>query len=176
MVLTLGYKCDTRFAKKRSSRVFFLFFSSLSVVAFWEFGIWGKTFTSKAVEFLWLGACIGDGSRRVGVFGRESCFGPLTPITLAALPLTPLLCAAAPPHSPTLFAAAPSHLLLSQALAATHQTLAPHLLLPRCHSLPLGSPSRVANLQRFPVEGGREEEKGENPRWFLCLSLVHFVR
>ena len=49
----------------------------------------------------------------MGVLGRKSCFGPLTPITLAA------------PHSPTLLAAPPpSHLLLSQALAATHQTLA----------------------------------------------------
>jgi hypothetical protein len=34
-----GVESDTRFAKKRSWRVFFLFFSSLSVVAFWEFGI-----------------------------------------------------------------------------------------------------------------------------------------
>ena len=33
----------------------------------------------------------------MGVLGLKSCFGPLTPITLAALPLTPLLCAAAPP-------------------------------------------------------------------------------
>ena len=169
-----GVECDTRFAKKRSWKLFFLFFSH-SVVAFWEFGIWGKSFTSRAVEFLWLGACIGVGSRRVGVLGRKSCFGPLTPITLAALPLTPpILCAAPPIPLPSW--PPPSHLLLSQALAATHQTLAPHLLLPWCHSLPLGSPSRGANLQRFSVEGGREEEKGENPRWFLCLSLVHFMR
>jgi hypothetical protein len=102
----------------------------------------------------------------VGVLGRESCFGPLTPITLAALPLTPLLCAATPPIPYSLGRRPPSHLLLSQALAATHQTLAapPHLHLPWCHSLPLGSQSRGANLQRFSVEGGREEEKGENPR------------
>jgi hypothetical protein len=60
----------------------------------------------------------------VGVLGRESCFGPLTPITLAALPLTPLLCAATPPIPYSLGRRPPSHLLLSQALAATHQTLA----------------------------------------------------
>jgi hypothetical protein len=129
-------------------------------------GIWNlrKTFTSRAVEFLWLGACIGVGSRRVGVLGRKSCFSPLTPIPLAALPLTsPSLCSRPPIPLPSW--PPPSHLLLSQALAATHQTLAaPHLLLPWCHSLPLGSPSRGANLQRFSMEGGREEEKGENPR------------
>jgi hypothetical protein len=60
----------------------------------------------------------------VGVLGRESCFGPLTPITLAALPLTPpSLCSR--PHSLPSWPPPPSHLLLSQALAATHQTLAP---------------------------------------------------
>jgi hypothetical protein len=31
-------KCDTRFANKRSWKLFFLYFSH-SVVAFWEFGI-----------------------------------------------------------------------------------------------------------------------------------------
>jgi hypothetical protein len=69
--------CDTRFAKKRSWRLFFLFFSH-SVYAFWEFGIWGKSFTSRAVGFVWLGACDGVGSYRVGELGRDSCFGPLT--------------------------------------------------------------------------------------------------
>jgi hypothetical protein len=69
--------CDTRFAKKRSWRLFFLFFSH-SVDAFWKFGIWGKSFTSRAVEFVWLGACDGVGSCRVGELGRDSCFGPLT--------------------------------------------------------------------------------------------------
>jgi hypothetical protein len=55
----------------------FCFFSH-SVDAFWEFGIWGKSFTSRVVEFVWLGACDGVGSCRVGELGRDSCFGPLT--------------------------------------------------------------------------------------------------
>jgi hypothetical protein len=84
---------------------------------FWEFGIWGKSFTSRAVEFVWLGACDGVGSCRVGELGRDSCFGPLTfPNPSRPFPLTP-------PFSPP-FAAPPSHLLLFQTLAATHQTLA----------------------------------------------------
>jgi hypothetical protein len=42
----------------------------------------------------------------VGVLGRKSCFGLLTPITLAALPLTPPFFVQLPsPHSPTLLAA-----------------------------------------------------------------------
>jgi uncharacterized membrane protein len=64
-------KCDTRFAKKRSWRLFFCFFSH-SVVAFWGFGICGKSFTSRAVEFVWLGACDGVGSYRVGELDRDS--------------------------------------------------------------------------------------------------------
>jgi hypothetical protein len=51
-----GVECDTRFAKKRSWRLFFfllfLFFSH-SVDALWGFGNFGrKTFTSRIVEFL----------------------------------------------------------------------------------------------------------------------------
>jgi hypothetical protein len=62
-------------------------------------------------------------------------------------------------------AAAPLSSPPFQTLAATHQTLAaPHLLLPRCFSLPLGSTSRGANLRLFSVERRREEGKGENPR------------
>ena len=60
----------------------------------------------------------------MGVLGRKSCFGPLTPITLAALPLTPPSLCSRPPF-PYPLGRPPSHLLLSQALAATHQTLAP---------------------------------------------------
>jgi hypothetical protein len=48
----------------------FCFFSH-SVVAFWEFGICEKH-SSRAVEFLWLGACNGVRSGRVGELGRES--------------------------------------------------------------------------------------------------------
>jgi hypothetical protein len=111
----------------------------------------------------------------VGVLGRESCFGPLTPITLAALPLTPPYLCSRPPIPLPSWPPPPSHLLLSQALAATHQTLAaPHLLLPRCHSLLLGSPSRGANLQRFPVEGGREEEKGGEPKVIFVFISCSF--
>ena len=66
-----GVECDTRFAKKRSWRLFFLFFSH-SVVVFWGFGICGKSFTSRAVEFVWLGACDGVESYRVGKLGRDS--------------------------------------------------------------------------------------------------------
>ena len=61
----------------------------------------------------------------MGVLGRKSCFGPLTPITLAALPLTPPFFVQPPlPPFPYPLGRPPSHLLLSQALAATHQTLA----------------------------------------------------
>jgi hypothetical protein len=49
----------------------FCFFSH-SVVVFWGFGICGKSFTSRAVEFVWLGACDGVGSCRVGELGRNS--------------------------------------------------------------------------------------------------------
>jgi hypothetical protein len=45
--------------------------------ALWGFGIFGKTFTSKTVEFLWLDTCDGVGSYRVGELGRESRSGPL---------------------------------------------------------------------------------------------------
>ena len=55
-----GVECDTRFAKKRSWRLFFFCcfcFFSHSVDAFWGFGNFGrKTFTSRIVEFLWLDA------------------------------------------------------------------------------------------------------------------------
>jgi hypothetical protein len=55
-----GSLCDTRFAKKRSWRLFsffvvFVFFHSVDVL--WGFGNFGrKTFTSRIVEFLWLDA------------------------------------------------------------------------------------------------------------------------
>jgi hypothetical protein len=145
----------------------FCFFSH-SVDVFWEFGIWGKTLTSRTVEFVWLGAYDGVGSCRVGELGRDSCLGPLTfpnpsrPFS----PNPPPLCSHPPPHSPHLWLPPPpSHLLFFQTLEATHQTLAaPHLLLPRCFSLPLGSTSCGANLRLFSVEGRREEGKGENPR------------
>jgi hypothetical protein len=39
--------------------------------ALWEFGICGKTFTCKTVEFLWLAACDGVGSCHVGELGLE---------------------------------------------------------------------------------------------------------
>jgi hypothetical protein len=159
-----GVECDTRFAKKGSWRLFFLFFSH-SVDAFWEFGIWGKSFTSRAVEFVWLGACDGVGSCRVGELGRDSCFGPLTfPNPSRPFSPNPPLCSR-PPSFSTPLAAAPLSSPPFQTLAATHQTLAaPHLLLPRCFSLPLGSTSRGTNLRLFSVEGRREEGKGENPR------------
>jgi hypothetical protein len=144
----------------------FCFFSH-SVDAFWEFGIWGKSFTSRAVEFVWLGACDGVGSYRVGELGRDLCFGPLTSLTLAApFPLTPPPpCAAPHSFSPPL--AAPP-LISSFPNFCSHtpnpSRPPPHLLLPRCFSLPLGSTSRGANLRLFSVEGRREEGKGENPR------------
>jgi hypothetical protein len=49
----------------------FCFFSH-SVVAFWGFGICGKSFTSRAVEFVWLGTCDGVRSYRVGELGCDS--------------------------------------------------------------------------------------------------------
>jgi hypothetical protein len=57
-------ECDTRFAKKRSRGLFFLFFPHPVVVL----GIWNlwKTFTTRAVEFILFGACDGVGSCRVG--------------------------------------------------------------------------------------------------------------
>jgi hypothetical protein len=93
--------CDTQFAKKRSWRLFFLFFFSHSVVAFWGFGIWEKSFTSRAVEFIWLGACDWVRSCRVGELGRDSWFGPLTfPNPSRPFPPNPSpLCAAPPPFS-----------------------------------------------------------------------------
>jgi hypothetical protein len=71
---------------------------------FWEFGIWGKSFTSRAVEFVWLGACDGVGSYRVGELGRDSCLGPLTfpnPSRPFSPNPPPPLCS--PPHSPHLW-------------------------------------------------------------------------
>jgi hypothetical protein len=142
-----------------------LFFSH-SVDAFWEFGIWGKSFTSREVEFVWLGACDGVGSCHVGELGRDSCFGPLTSLTLAApFPLTPPPLCSPPSFSPPL--AAPP-LISSFPNSCSHtpnpSRPPPDLLLPRCFSLPLRSTSRGANLRLFSVEGRREEGKGENPR------------
>jgi hypothetical protein len=102
----------------------FCFFSH-SVDVFWEFGIWGKSFTSRAVEFVWLGACDGVRRCRVGELGRDSCFGPLTfpnpSRPFSPNPPPPLV---QPPILPTFGRRPPSHLLLFQTLAATHQTLA----------------------------------------------------
>jgi hypothetical protein len=75
-----GVECDTRFAKKRSWRLFFfvVFVFPHSVDALWGFGNFGrKTFTSRIVEFFWLDACDGVGSCRVGELGREPLSGPL---------------------------------------------------------------------------------------------------
>jgi hypothetical protein len=51
---------------------FVVFVFSHSGDALWGFGIFGKTFTSRTIEFLWLGACDGVRSCRVGELGRES--------------------------------------------------------------------------------------------------------
>jgi transposase InsO family protein len=61
---TFVYLCDTRFAKKRSWGLLCLFFPHPVVVL----GIWNlwKTFTTRALEFIWFGACDGVGSCRVG--------------------------------------------------------------------------------------------------------------
>jgi hypothetical protein len=133
----------------------FCFFSH-SVDAFWEFGIWGKSFTSRAVEFVWLGACDGVGSCRVVELGRDSCFGPLTFPNPSHPPFSPPLAAAPPPSLISSFPNSCSH--------TPNPSRPPHLLLPRCFSLPLGSTSRGANLRLFSVEGRREEGKGENLR------------
>jgi hypothetical protein len=60
-----GASCDTRFAKKRSWGLFFLFFFLIRLL-FWGFGILWKTFTTRAVEFIWFDACVTVGSCRVG--------------------------------------------------------------------------------------------------------------
>jgi hypothetical protein len=104
--------------------ILFVFFSH-SVDAFWEFGIWGKSFTSRAVEFVWLGTCDGVGSCRVGELGRGSCFGPLTSLSLAApFPLTPPLVQPPPLIVPTFGRHPPFSSPPFQTLADTHQTLA----------------------------------------------------
>jgi hypothetical protein len=59
------YLCDTRFAKKRSCGLFFLFFSSFGCCILGIWNLW-KAFTTRTVEFLWFGACDGVGSCRVG--------------------------------------------------------------------------------------------------------------
>jgi hypothetical protein len=93
--------------------------------------------------------------------------------TLAALPPNPFpFCAAAPLTSPPFGRRHPFHLLLSQSLQPHHQALAaPHLLLPRCHSLPLGSSSCGANLQSF---WWREEGRKERGRiqGYVCVHLL----
>jgi hypothetical protein len=142
----------------------FCFFSH-SVDAFWEFGIWGKSFTSRAVEFVWLGACDGVGSCRVGELGRDSCFGPLTFPNLSR-PFSPNPpCAAAPP----LISSFPN------SCSHTPNPSRPHLLLPRCFSLPLGSMLRGANLRLFSVEGRREEGKGGEPKVIFVFISCSFV-
>jgi hypothetical protein len=101
-----------------------LFFSH-SVDAFWAFGIWGKSFTSRAVEFVWLGLCDRVGSYRVGELGHDSCFGPLTfPNPSRPFSPNPPPPCAAPPHSPNLWPPPPLSSPPFQTLAATHQTLA----------------------------------------------------
>jgi hypothetical protein len=59
------HHCDTRFAKKRSWGLFFLFFFLIRLL-FWGFGILWKTFTTRAVEFIWFDACVAVESCRVG--------------------------------------------------------------------------------------------------------------
>jgi hypothetical protein len=113
----------------------------------------------------------------VGVLGRKSCFGPLTPITLAALPLTPppSLCSRPPIPLPSWPPSLPSPPFSSTCSHTSNPSRRPpHLLLPWCHSLPLGSPSRGANLQRFSVEGGREEEKGGEPKVIFVFISCSF--
>jgi hypothetical protein len=63
--------CDTRFAKKRSWRLFFFVFFLIRVMCFGIWNLW-ETFTSRTVEFLWLDAGDRVGSYRVGELGRES--------------------------------------------------------------------------------------------------------
>jgi hypothetical protein len=92
--------------------------------------------------------------------------------TLAALPPNPLPLCAAAPHFPTLWLPPPFHLLLSQSLQPHHQALAaPHLLLPRCHSLPLGSSSRGANIQSFWWREEGRKERGRIQGDF-CVHLL----
>jgi hypothetical protein len=50
------------------SFVFFL----IRLLRFGDLEFVEKSFTSRAVEFVWLGACDGVGSYRVGVLGRDS--------------------------------------------------------------------------------------------------------
>jgi hypothetical protein len=57
--------CDTRFAKKRSWGLFFFCFFPHPVVVLGIWNLW-KTFITRAVEFIWFGACDGGGSCRVG--------------------------------------------------------------------------------------------------------------
>jgi hypothetical protein len=170
------HDCDNRFAKKRSWKLFFLFFSH-SVVAFWEFGIWGKSFTSRAVEFLWLGACNGAGSCRVGKLGRESWFSPLTSPNPSRPPPNPPPLCSRPPIPLPLWPPPPSHLLLSQALAATHLTLA---------AAPPSPPPKVSFVaariyvvwcKSSTVFGGGRKggRKGGEPKVifvFICCSFV----
>jgi hypothetical protein len=66
-----GVECDTRFAKKRSWRLFFCFFR-IRLLRFGDLEFVEKSFTSRAVEFVWLGACDGVESYRVGKLGRDS--------------------------------------------------------------------------------------------------------
>jgi hypothetical protein len=61
----LVYNCDTRFAKQRSWGLFFLCFFPHPVVVLGIWNLW-KTFITRAVEFIWFGACDGGGSCRVG--------------------------------------------------------------------------------------------------------------
>jgi hypothetical protein len=143
---------------------------------FWEFGIWGKSFTSRAVEFVWLGACDGVGSYRVGELGRDSCFGPLTfpnpsrPFS----PNPPPPPCAAPPILPT-FGRPPSHLLLFQTLAATHQTLAP--LSPPPKVLFVASQIYVAWCKSSIVFGGGKKggRKGGEPKVIFVFISYSFV-
>jgi len=154
-----GVECDTRFAKKRSWRLFFLFVFSLIRVS--RFG---------DLEFV---ENIHQYSSRV--VGRElSCkrVGP----RIAIRPTNPPLTLAAPPFPPWVVAAAPSpplslgrppspiFFLLKPLQPSPPKTLAPPFLFPRPRcSPPACSPSCGCDLN-WSLEGGRKEE-GKNPRW-----------
>jgi hypothetical protein len=58
----MRFKCDTRFAKKRSWGLFFFCFFPHPVVVLGIWNLW-KTFITRAVEFIWFGAC--DGGREL---------------------------------------------------------------------------------------------------------------
>jgi len=150
-----GVECDTRFAKKRSWRLFFLFVFSLIRVS--RFG---------DLEFV---ENIHQYSSRV--VGRElSCkrVGPRIairptnpPLTLAAPPFSPLCCCSRRFPSPFSWTPPLSHLLPPQTFAAltTQNPSCPPHFFPSSQgaALPCGSPSCGCDLN-WSLEGGRRKE------------------